>query len=127
MREDGTRIYFGYDAAHRLTGEDWLDPSNVHIYAFDYEYDAAGNRTQKTFNGEVTYYDYNDLNQLTTERVLGGDATYYTWTDDGAMATKQEAAGWTYYTWDVDESLTKIEAPEVTLANKYNSRMQRVA
>jgi hypothetical protein len=43
------------------------------------------------------------------------------------MGTKQEAAGWTYYTWDVDESLTRIQAPDVTLANKYNSRMQRVA
>ncbi|MBU0611278.1 MAG: hypothetical protein KKI08_25590 [Armatimonadetes bacterium] len=31
------------------------------------------------------------------------------------------------YTWDVDESLTKIQAPDVTLANKHNSRMQRVA
>jgi RHS repeat-associated protein len=42
------------------------------------------------------------------------------------MATKHEAASWTYYTWDVDESLKKIEAPIVTLENKYNSRMQRV-
>ncbi|MEN6645437.1 MAG: hypothetical protein ABFE08_23585 [Armatimonadia bacterium] len=125
-REDGTRVYFGYDAAHRLTGEDWLDPSDAHIYGFAYEYDAAGNRLRKTFNGEVTYYDYNNLNQLTTERVLGGEATYYTWTPDGAMATKQDGEGWTYYTWDVDESLKKIDAPNVTLENKYNARMQRV-
>ncbi|MEN6301283.1 MAG: hypothetical protein ABFD96_01085, partial [Armatimonadia bacterium] len=125
-REGGTRIYYKYDDAHRLTGEDWLDPSDNHIYGFAYEYDDAGNREKKTFNGEVTYYDYNNLNQLTTERVLGGEATYYTWTADGAMATKQEAAGWTYYTWDVDESLTKIEAPETTLESKYNARMQRV-
>eukprot|EP00825_Cyclidium_porcatum_P007513 TRINITY_DN13768_c0_g1_i1.p2 TRINITY_DN13768_c0_g1~~TRINITY_DN13768_c0_g1_i1.p2 ORF type:complete len:245 (-),score=-14.29 TRINITY_DN13768_c0_g1_i1:77-811(-) len=85
-----------------------------------------GNRLRKTFSGEVTYYDYNSLNQLETERVLGGGATYYTWTADGEMATKQDAAGWTYYTWDVDESLKMIEAPETTLENRYNSRMQRV-
>jgi YD repeat-containing protein len=127
VREDNTRIYYDYDAAHRLTGETWLDNWGAALYAFAYDYDAAGNRLKKTFNGEVTYYDYNSLNQLTAERVLGGDATYYTWTDDGAMATKQDVAGWTYYTWDVDESLTKIEAPDVTLDNKYNSRMQRVA
>ncbi len=30
------------------------------------------------------------------------------------------------YTWDVDESLTQIAAPEVTLDNKYNARMQRM-
>ncbi|MEN6645145.1 MAG: hypothetical protein ABFE08_22100, partial [Armatimonadia bacterium] len=125
-REDGTRIYYQYDDAHRLTREDWLDPSDSHIYGFAYEYDDAGNRKKKTFDGEVTYYDYNNLNQLTAERVLGGEATYYTWTADGEMATKQEAAGWTYYTWDVDESLKKIEAPETTLESKYNSRMQRV-
>jgi YD repeat-containing protein len=126
VREDGTRIYFDYDAAHRLTGEDWLDPSDVHLYAFAYEYDAAGNRLKKAFNGEVTYYDYNNLNQLTTEAILGGDATYYTWTPDGAMATKHDNGGWTYYTWDVDESLKSIEAPNVTLDNGYNARMQRV-
>ncbi|MEI6502902.1 MAG: hypothetical protein WCP21_17970, partial [Armatimonadota bacterium] len=125
-REDGTRIYYSYDLAHRLTGEDWLDPSDAHLYAFAYDYDAAGNRLQKTFNGEVTYYAYNNLNQLETEAILGGDTTEYTWTADGEMATKHEAAGWTYYTWDVDESLKQIAAPNVTLENKYNSRMQRV-
>jgi len=112
--------------AHRLTGEDWLDPSDVHLYAFAYEYDAAGNRLRKTFNGEVTYYNYNNLNQLEAESVLGGDTTDYTWTADGEMETKHEAAGWTYYTWDVDESLRRIAAPETTLDNKYNSQMQRV-
>jgi hypothetical protein len=55
-------------------------------------------RVKKTFNDEVTYYDCNNLNQLTTERVLGGGATCYT--------------------RDVDKSLTKIEAPAVTLENK---------
>ncbi|MHB8995876.1 MAG: RHS repeat-associated core domain-containing protein [Armatimonadota bacterium] len=126
VREDGTSIYYGYDDAHRLTSEDWLDVTDVQLYAFAYEYDAAGNRKKKTFNGEVTYYDYNDLNQLETESILAGDATYYTWTADGEMATKHGSEGWTYYTWDVDESLKKIEAPNVTLENKYNSRMQRV-
>jgi hypothetical protein len=110
-REDGTRIYYRYDETHRLTGEDWLDPDDVHLYAFAYEYDPAGNRTQKTFNGEITYYAYNDLNQLLSESVLGGDTTDYTWTAEGEMETKHEVAGWTYHTWDVDESLRQIEAP----------------
>ena len=135
IREDNTRIYYNYDLAHRLTGEDWLDPADTHTYAFAYEYDAAGNRLQKTFNGEVTYYDYNNLNQLETERMLGGGATgdclqsRCTWTADHQMATKQEAAGTTYCTWDVDEGLKKIEAPgsrPAGLENRYNSRMQRV-
>ncbi|MHB8995878.1 MAG: hypothetical protein ACYC63_11590 [Armatimonadota bacterium] len=125
-RESGTSIHSGYDDAHRLTSEDWLDVNDAQLCAFAYDYDAAGNRKKKTFNGEVTYYDYNNLNQLTKESILGGDVTYYTWTADGEMATKHEAASWTYYTWDVDESLKKIEAPNVTLENKYNSRMQRV-
>ena len=37
-REDGTRIYYSYNAAHGLTGGDWLDPSDVHLYAFAHEY-----------------------------------------------------------------------------------------
>lgn len=28
VREDGTRIYFSYDLARRLTGDDRLDPSD---------------------------------------------------------------------------------------------------
>ena len=96
----------------------------MHLYAFTC--DAAGNRLQKTFNGEITYYTYSNLNQLETEAILGGDTTDYTWTADGEMATTHEPVGWTYYTWDVDESLKKIEAPNVTLEDRYNSRMQRV-
>jgi hypothetical protein len=52
----------------------------------------AGNREQKTFNGEVTYYAYSRLNQFEDEAVLGGDATYYTWAADGGMATKEGTA-----------------------------------
>ncbi|MEN6547773.1 MAG: RHS repeat domain-containing protein, partial [Armatimonadia bacterium] len=63
VREDGTGIYYRYDAAGRLTGEDWLDGSGQGLYAFDYRFDAAGNRTQLTKNGETTYYEYNTLNQ----------------------------------------------------------------
>ncbi len=60
-------------------------------------------------------------------RVLGGGATYYTWTPDGEIATKHDATGWTHYTWDVDESLTRIQARDVTPENLYNYRMQRVS
>lgn len=48
VREDGTRIYFGYDLAHRLTGKDWLHPSDVQLLTFAYEHDAAGNRLEMT-------------------------------------------------------------------------------
>jgi YD repeat-containing protein len=125
VREDGRAVYFGYDDASRLTGETWLTSGGTQLYAFAYQYDAAGNRKQKTFNGITTTYNYNTLNQLTSEATAGA-TTYYTWTADGEMATKHDATGWTYYTWDVDESLKHIQTPSDDLANLYNSRMQRV-
>ncbi|MEN6344149.1 MAG: RHS repeat-associated core domain-containing protein, partial [Armatimonadia bacterium] len=81
---------------------------------------------QLTKNGETTYYEYNTLNQLTLERSTAGAQTYYQWQADGAMASQQDVEGWTYFTWDVDEALTRIQAPGVTLDNKYNAHMQRV-
>ncbi|MCE5239185.1 hypothetical protein LLH23_11940, partial [bacterium] len=109
MREDGTSIYYRYDAAGRLAREDDLDGSGQGLYAFDCRFDAAGDRRQLTKNGETTYYQYNTLNQLTLEGSTGGALTYYQWQADGALAGKQDARSTTYFTWDVDEALTQAD------------------
>ena len=126
VREDGTGIYYNYDAAGRLTDEDWLNSAGSGLYAFDYSFDAAGNRTQMTKDGVTTYYEYNNLNQLTAEKKTTGELTYYTYQQDGALATKHEAAGWSYFTWDVDESLTQVATPATQLENAYDAEMKRV-
>ena len=54
MRETGTSIYYNYDAVARLTDEDWLDSGDTGLYAYDYQYDAAGNRARLTKDGVTT-------------------------------------------------------------------------
>ena len=44
-RESGDVIYYGYDGADRLTAETWKNASMQTIYAFEWDYDAMGNRT----------------------------------------------------------------------------------
>ncbi|MEN6344332.1 MAG: hypothetical protein ABFE16_03455, partial [Armatimonadia bacterium] len=52
--------------------------------------------------------------------------TYYQWQADGAMASKHDVEGWTYFTWDVDESLRGIATPTGSLRNAYDAEMKRV-
>ncbi|MEN6344334.1 MAG: RHS repeat-associated core domain-containing protein, partial [Armatimonadia bacterium] len=72
------------------------------------------------------------LNQLTLERSTAGALTYYQWQADGAMASKHDVEGWTYFTWDVDEVLTQAEylgplGGYVSVAHQYDADMKRVS
>ena len=125
VRKDGKSIYYNYDGASRLTGETWLTGGGTQFYGLAYQYDAAGNRAQRTSSGVTTSYSYNTLNQLADE-TMAGATTCYTWTADGEMATQHDATGWSYYPWDVDESLRRIQAPsDDDLASRYNARVPR--
>jgi RHS repeat-associated protein len=59
-------INYQYDQLNQLTQETLLDGSTIY-----YEYDSVGNRTKKTVSKEasstVTYYTYNQANQLIAE------------------------------------------------------------
>ena len=116
-----------YAAASRLTSEEWLDSGDQGLYSFSYEFDASGNRALLTKNGLTTYYEYNSLNQLALTETTEGALTYYTYQADGAVETKHDASGWTYYTWDVDESLTDIAAGDSDLSGAYDADMKRVS
>ena len=129
-REDGTSIYYGYDTVGRLTSEEWLSDSDVGIYSFVYEFDAAGNRSLLTKDGVTTYYSYNTLNQLTLTESTEGALTYTTYQPDGALETKHDTDGWTYYEWDVDEALLRVmrDGTVTGQANElYDAQMKRVA
>ena len=43
-RENDDIIYYGYDTADRLTSEHWIATGGGTIYAFEWQYDAVGNR-----------------------------------------------------------------------------------
>jgi RHS repeat-associated protein len=89
-RQGGVTIYYGYDAASRLTGETWQGPAGA-LYAFAYGYDPAGNRAWKEIDGKLTHYTYDAAERLLQEV---SDAKY------------------TYYSYDKNGSSTRIEAPD---------------
>ena len=57
-RENDDIIYYGYDDADRLTAEAWKDSGGSTIYAFEWDYDAVGNRTWQNRNSAQTYYSH---------------------------------------------------------------------
>ena len=108
-REDGYTVYYDYDARHQLTAERHLDGGEV--YAWEWDYDAAGNREYQVFNGEATYYEYNAANELLTE-TTGGETTYYDYDACGNTTAKQEPTGVTYYHWDHENLMTRLDLPD---------------
>jgi RHS repeat-associated protein len=104
---------FTYDAVgNRLTSSDWTDWTynrNNELTSYDsvvYEYDANGNTTKKTANGQLTSYVYdidNRLTKITREdgstvaeyyydifgrrlsKTVGGTTSYYLYADEGLI------------------------------------------
>jgi RHS repeat-associated protein len=83
------------------------------VYAFSWEYDAAGNRTVQVRDGVPTYYDYNTLNQLTHE-VTDGAHTYYTYDADGQLTSRQNAGGTQEFAWGFESRMREAVLPDET-------------
>ena len=109
-REDGSVVYYEYDGKHQLTRETHVDGGSE-VYAWEWDYDAAGNREFQVLNGQATYYAYNAANELLTE-TTGEQTTYYSYDGCGNTTAKQEAAGTTYHQWDHENLMTRIDLPE---------------
>jgi len=81
------------------------------IYAYEWTYDLAGNRTQQVFNDETTYYYYDNRSRLTHE-ITEAVPTYYQYDGCGNQTAKQEGAGTTYYQYDYENLMTQIDFPD---------------
>jgi len=108
VREDGCVVYYEYDAKNQLTSELQRDDQGQDVYAYEWDYDAAGNREYQTFNTVTTYYEYDVANEL-TEETTGADTTYYYYDHSGNTTAKQEPAGTTYYQYDHENLMTRID------------------
>jgi YD repeat-containing protein len=88
----GRSVAYGYDAAHRLTGETVAhDPIAWHNGAVGYTLDAAGNRVQRTSTLApipATSYAYNANDQLAGD---GYDVNGNTTSLDGATLSYDHA------------------------------------
>ncbi|MEK6776886.1 MAG: RHS repeat-associated core domain-containing protein [bacterium] len=95
------------------------DPTpRVHT-AEAFSYDPVGNRlTDSSFNN----WAYNANNQLTSY-----DGVSYTYDNNGNTISKTDASGITYYTYDPENRLTRIDFPGGTYAEyKYDPFGRRI-
>ena len=120
-RETAMVHYYEYDDTRRLTREGIYDSSGVQLYAFDYQFDVAGNRTYlkvtMATSAEI-YYEYNAANAITKRHTLQTAAgrtagwAYYEYDNNGSLtAFKNESAGVTTYTWDENGLCDSITPP----------------
>jgi transposase len=106
--ESDRAIYYDYDSLDRLVAETWRAKSDgAQVYAFSYQYDAAGNRLamrRETTAGAVyesSYYAYGADNALLRRREqAAGVDTYFSYDLNGALAKMWGILGTPYITVD---------------------------
>jgi YD repeat-containing protein len=118
-RETDLAIYYGYDTADRLLKELWAKKStSAQIYAFCYQYDAAGNRLfQWRFGApnvltEKSYYTYNSANAPVKRWVTPTNvATYFAYNAAGSLTTLLVGTSATYFQYAVNGFISQITPP----------------
>ncbi len=120
-RESGLGVYYyEYDALQRLAYEacslwrgQFVDAARE--YENYYEYDAAGNRALlrhgETDAEDLTYYEYNDANELLTAHDRDG-WTYFAYDANGNTVAEQRPAYTRYYDWDGRDMMVGVRSTE---------------
>jgi YD repeat-containing protein len=114
-RESGLgTFYYAYDVLQRLSYEGQFVDS-VRQYENYYEYDLAGNRTLlrhgETGAENLTYYDYNEANELTQLHDKDG-WSYFGYDANGNTVQEQRPSYTRYYAWDGRDMMTGVRSTE---------------
>lgn len=111
-----TTTNYLYDGLNRLTEEKLTDRSNTVLSTIDYQYDAVGNRGQKTITTAsgvetITYaYDVNDrLTQQTDTVGTTQTPTTFSWDANGNLQSKTAGNTTTFYLWDSQNHLVEAD------------------
>ena len=128
---------FTYDAAGKLVSATETE-DNYGTYIYTYEYDLMGNRTymEKTLNGTVVEwhrYEYNESNQLISEKLYNGKKTTslaYTYDADGNRISETGRIGTDKvnrtYEYSVENRLAAVhDGDKLLLAAAYDGDRQR--
>jgi RHS repeat-associated protein len=112
VNADGSSVSWTYDNASRLTGETDQDQHGTTTFQASYAYDAVGNRTSATINGQTTTYTYNTLDQLTS-----AGSTQYSYDGRGNLTTVTNGTSVTTYSYDAADRLVSATEPNGTSAS----------
>ncbi len=112
-----------YDALNQMTGEKSM-AGLTRLYEYQYDFDAAGNRTQMSYyNGSTTLntsYSHNDGNQLTIRS--NGPQWGYTYDANGNMTIEDlEGTPQRTFSWNRDDRLTQVVKSGQTVQYTYDA------
>ena len=120
ISEDSGRISsYSYDDGYRLATENITDPTNG-SHNSSYVYDKVGNRTQRTVNGIITDYVY-DQNDRLTSSTEGSIETSYSYDANGNLLTKNQGASTKTYSYDRENQLTDFTDGSISASYRYNT------
>jgi len=130
-RESGRTFYYTYDNLSQILSESIKAPDGTPIYAYEYEYDGARNRTHKVLNAENTYYEYNKANQLRHE-YKGSENTYFFYDANGSTVRERQTDGFNrYYSYNEENMATEIKyaaaGDRTRLYYKYNTLFENTS
>jgi len=105
---DGSVVTYNYDPLFRLIGEQRV---GSYGYQVSYEYDGAGNRLAKIWEGQRTDYIYDAADRLQFYVRHDGIVVAYDWDANGNMIARAEGNQTTEFDYDYDNRLIKIVYP----------------
>ncbi len=120
---DGSVVTWSYDPTYQLTNE---QRSGSNSYNITYSYDGVGNRTLMVDNGIPSTYAYNAANEIATSQNSAG-LTTYTFDGDGNLLSSLAPGNQvTTNIWDGESRLTQVVLPSAISTFAYNGDGQRV-
>jgi YD repeat-containing protein len=105
---DGSVVTYNYDPLFRLISEQRV---GSYAYTVSYEYDAAGNRLAKVWDGQRTDYVYDAADRLQFYVKPDGSVVAYDWDANGNMIARTEGNQTTEFEYDYDNRLVRIVYP----------------
>jgi RHS repeat-associated protein len=105
---DGSVVTYNYDPLFRLISEQRV---GSYAYTVSYEYDAAGNRLAKVWDGQRTDYVYDKADRLQFYVKPDGSVVAYDWDANGNMIARTEGNQTTEFEYDYDNRLVRIVYP----------------
>jgi RHS repeat-associated protein len=101
-------VTHNYDPLFRLISEQRV---GSYAYTVSYEYDGAGNRLAKVWDGQRTDYVYDAADRLQFYVKPDGSVVAYDWDANGNMIVRTEGNQTTEFEYDYDNRLVRIVYP----------------
>ncbi|RYG32370.1 hypothetical protein EON81_20790, partial [bacterium] len=119
----GAATNYAYDLAGQLTSESRTG------YSASYTYDANGNRLKRTVGSVVEDFAYDVGDKLQTIKIGGVTQRSYSYNAAGSVTAVTTANGTTSITWDADERVKTMTAPNLVGQSTfaYNGEGARVS